>query len=267
MSFLEFPNSSEVFMSAESLLFNFSLNCEKPARQFPQNRTYQPFSRMEESGRIIRTYSGVLPQLRGRARHMLRCEHLRLLPGEGFSPYRAEPDFTHQIWIWYRLNQAPERLNFLFRGQFNFAMLDQDSDTTARRVTDYIANLLTHSDEYEEQLFLNESSWNFWTLAIDKFLAMEKNFLLTINTSGPQAPPIDEAYLQVKALKTQVNNLSSELIQQLFANILMARKIHKKEQSMLMNLLSSSELSEDHKAMVNRLFDDIQEGRIRVVGP
>ncbi|PSN11871.1 hypothetical protein C7293_22555 [filamentous cyanobacterium CCT1] len=220
---------------------------------------------MAESGRIVRSYCGFLPRLEGRSRHIIRCEHLDFIPGEGFSPFRAEPCFTHQIWIWYRLNRNPDRLNLLFRGQFDFSCPEQDAHELARRVTDYLANLLINNGEHENQLFLSETSWKFWALAIDKYISTEKSLLCLLNMTENYSVPTEEVYLQFKALKAQTKNLSSDLVKTLFSNVLMARKISQKEQSLLIGLLSEPGMDVEHLGIINRLFEGIKKGSIRVI--
>ena len=240
------------------------LNYEPSTRRVSKNRNPEQFCRLAESGRIIRAYSGFLPGLESTARHVLRCEHLELIPGEGFSPYRAESHFTHQIWIWYRFNHSPERLNLLFRGQFNFLSSDFDAHALARRVTDYLSELLVHSDVGHEQLFLNESSWKFWALAVDSFISTEEKLNCLVDAAKAQKPHTDEAYLKIRALKLQTHSFSSVLINQLFSNILMARKISRREQQILFEMLSESDVIDEHKAMIKRLFDEIKRGSVKV---
>ncbi|MBF2078570.1 MAG: hypothetical protein IGR76_08625 [Synechococcales cyanobacterium T60_A2020_003] len=230
-----------------------------------KNRNSEQFCRMAESGRIVRTYSGVLPKLERTARHILRCEHLDVIPGEGLSPYRAEPHYSHQIWIWYRLDHTPERLNLLFRGQFDFSSSEQDSNALAARVTDYLADLLINHDEHQHQLFLNESSWEFWTLAIDQFVSTEKSLLCLLDMIKNQQSHLDDGYLQIKAIKRLTHKLSSDLVRLLFANISTARKISRKDQTLLMEMLSDSELNKEHLDIINQLFDGIKKGCIKVV--
>ena len=131
--------------------------------------TNQPFSRVEESGRIIRAYSGFLPCTRHTARHLLRCEHLRQLPGEGFPPYRAQPEFTHQIWIWYRTYKEPEKLYLVFRGQFDFSITDADADLVAGEITNFLAHLMIEAKDPREVLRHKETDI-FWPLAVERKL-------------------------------------------------------------------------------------------------
>ncbi|MDJ0718727.1 MAG: hypothetical protein QNJ54_31630 [Prochloraceae cyanobacterium] len=127
----------------------------------------QEFSRMEASGRIIRSYSGFLPSTRFQARHILRCEHLRQLPGERFQPYRTFPNYTHQLWLWYRLNSNPDKLYLLFRGQFDFTIPGKNSDKVAAEITDFIAYLLKEQENSSRELFRHKDSDNFWVMAIE----------------------------------------------------------------------------------------------------
>lgn len=252
-------------MTPQSSLYQTSWNNEASTSTRPQASNNQAFHRLEETGRIIRTYGGFLPGLESTARHILRCEHLERVSSEGFSPYRAESHLTHQIWIWYRFNDSPQRLNLLFRGQFDFSRPGIDANSLARRVSDYIAELLVHSKTTREQLFLNDSSWKFWALAIDSFISTEDKLHGLINKSEPQTFGEEEAYLNVKALKTQAHSLSSVLINQMFSNILMARKISKREQRILMDMLSESDISDEHQGMIKRLFDEVIRGSVKVV--
>lgn len=241
-----------------------SWNYESPIRRVSQNRNPEQFDRLEESGRIVRAYGGFLPGLESTARHILRCEHLDLIPGEGFPPYRAESHFTHQIWIWYRFKHSPERLNLLFRGQFSFPASELDPHALARRVTDYLSELLIHRDVGHDQLFLNESSWKFWALAIDSFISTEERLSCLIDAAKNQKSHADEAYLKIRALKLQTHSLSAVLINQLFSNILMARKISRREQCLLIEMLSESDISEEHQNMIKRLFDEVKRGSVKV---
>ncbi|PSR13365.1 hypothetical protein C8255_25375 [filamentous cyanobacterium CCP3] len=220
---------------------------------------------MEETGGAIRAYGGFLPGLESTARHILRCEHLEHVSSDGFSPYRAESHLTHQIWIWYRFTHSPQRLNLLFRGQFDFSRPGLDANSLAGRVSDYLAELLMHSKTTREQLFLNDSSWKFWALAIDSFVSTEDKLYGLIDRKKPQTPGEEETYLTVRALKNQAHSLSSVLINQMFSNILMARKISRREQRILMDMLSESDLSDEHQRMIKRLFDEIIRGSVKVV--
>jgi hypothetical protein len=139
---------------------------------------HQSFSRMAESGRIIREYSGFLPASKLTTRHILRCEHLRQLPGEGFPPYRVEPHFTHQIWLWSRNTStgcsapqplAPQPLALVFRGQFEFALPRQDPDTLAGAVTDFLAFLLLQATDIQQAMRYPDSDL-FWADAVASYL-------------------------------------------------------------------------------------------------
>lgn len=128
-----------------------------------------------------------------------------------------------------------------------------------------MANLLINNGEHENQLFLNETSWKFWTLAIDKYISTEKSLLCLLNMTKTHSVPTEEVYLQFKALKAQTKNLSSDLVKALFANVLMARKISQKEQSLLIGLLSEPDMDVEHVSIINRLFEGIRKGAIRVI--
>jgi hypothetical protein len=141
----------------------------------PQDTSdHQSFARVAESGRIIREYSGFLPATRLKARHILRCEHLRQLPGEGFPPYRVEPQFTHQLWLWSRNTPtgnrepqplAPEPLALVFRGQFEFALPGKDPDALATAVTDFLAFLLLQATDMQQVMRYPDSDL-FWADAV-----------------------------------------------------------------------------------------------------
>lgn len=146
-------------------MFKFKRKTQERNRSDEADRQ---FSRLAESGRIIRSYSGFLPDCRFKARHILRCEHLRDIPGERFSPYRAEPHFTHQIWLWYRLNIEPNKLYLLFRGQFDFSISAIKADQMAGEVTDFLAFLLLESDRYRQNIFRNKDSDSFWVRAVER---------------------------------------------------------------------------------------------------
>jgi hypothetical protein len=143
----------------------------------------ESFARMAESGRIVCEYSGFLPAAQLTARHILRCEHLRQLPGEGFPPYRVEPQLTHQIWIWSRkvaqkpvsasqaapVEPSPQPLELIFRGQFEFALPGQVADELAASVTDFLAFLLLQATDIHQVLRHSESDL-FWTDAVASYL-------------------------------------------------------------------------------------------------
>lgn len=252
-------------MTLQSSLTKTSWNNESSTSTPTRINSDRTFQRLEETGRVIRSYGGFLPGLESTARHILRCEHLERVSSEGFSPYRAESHLTHQIWIWYRFNHSPERLNLLFRGQFDFSRPGLDANALAGRVSDYIAELLGHSKTTQEQLFLNDSSWKFWTLAVDSFISTEDKLNNLINKAKPQTVSEEEAYLKVKALKLETQGLSSILINQMFSNILMARKISRREQRILMDMLSESDISDEHQRLIKRLFDEIIRGSVKVI--
>lgn len=134
---------------------------------------HQSFARVAESGRIIREYSGFLPATRLKARHILRCEHLRQLPGEGFPPYRVEPQFTHQLWLWSRNTPAdtpePQPLALVFRGQFAFTLPGQDPDALAAAVTDFLAFLLLQATDMQQVMRYPDSDL-FWADAVASYL-------------------------------------------------------------------------------------------------
>jgi hypothetical protein len=135
---------------------------------------HQPFARVTESGRSICEYSGVLPAARLKVRHLLRCEHLRQLPGEEFPPYRVEPQFTHQIWLWSRNiptdgSTAPQPLALVFRGQFEFAIPGQNPDQVAIDVTEFFAFLLLQATDIQQVMRYPDSDL-FWADAVASYL-------------------------------------------------------------------------------------------------
>jgi len=155
-------------------IFSSHVFSTKSAQSIPTNID-QEFSRLAESGRIVRAYGGVLPCTRRIARHLLRCEHLRQLPGERFQPYRVEPNYTHQIWLWYILKKDPDKLHLLFRGQFNFTIPGKNPDWIAEEIADFLAYLLINSEEHVQEVFRNSYSDRFWSLAVEKkFLSLRK---------------------------------------------------------------------------------------------
>ena len=149
-------------------MFRSKQKKQKTQKRNHSDEANRQFSRLAESGRIIRAYSGFLPDCRFRARHILRCEHLRELPGERFPPYRVEPQFTHQIWLWYRLKQEPDKLYLLFRGQFDFGFSAMDADQMSGEVTDFLAFLLLEGDQYRQNIFRNQNSDSFWVRAVER---------------------------------------------------------------------------------------------------
>lgn len=122
----------------------------------------KPFTRNSQTqGRILREYSGILPCIKHSVSHMLRCEHLRALPDEQFAPYKVQDEFTHQLWIWYRESADASPLKLIFRNQFNFSLPNQDSDTVAIAITDFLAELLWDATDSELllQASQDESDW------------------------------------------------------------------------------------------------------------
>lgn len=128
----------------------------------------QQFSRLAVHGRVVRSYSGFLPCARRTARHILKCEHLRHIPSEGPKPYCFQSNHTHQIWLWYRLNRAPDRLHLLFRGQFDFTLLGRNSDWVAGEVADFLAFLLITCETHHREIFRHQHSDIFWTSAVER---------------------------------------------------------------------------------------------------
>jgi hypothetical protein len=143
---------------------------------FPKKSTPLPkskvkkFSLLGESDRVIRTYGGFIPSAPKTVEHILRCEHLRQLPGDKFAPYHAEENYTHQIWLWYKLKKNPEKLELLFREQFDFKLPGMDADFVAKEVTDFLAYLLLNGEEHPLELLRHQYSHLFWTKAVEKKL-------------------------------------------------------------------------------------------------
>ncbi|MBW4573933.1 MAG: hypothetical protein KME08_01460 [Aphanothece sp. CMT-3BRIN-NPC111] len=153
-------------MGIISKLFG-SLNTHASGSEKNSPSANQPFSRIAESGRIIRAYSGVLPCTKYTAQHLLRCEHLRDLPGEKAPPYKVQPEYTHQIWIWYRTYKEPEKLNLVFRGQFDFNTASDKSDVIAAEITDFLAYLMLQAKDPTEVL-RNKDGDVFWAMAVER---------------------------------------------------------------------------------------------------
>lgn len=230
----------------------------------------QSFCRMAEGGRIIRSYSGFLPSTRRLARHVLRCEHLRDIPGEGFPPYRAEASYTHQIWIWYRLNDNPQQLNLLFRGQFDFARLGRDPDQVAGGVTDYLAYLLVKGEPHIQELFRHEASDLFWALAVDQYLTMcqQAPFEETsaeAHVQNSAVPDFDAIGAPNCSFASPSACLRLNVIQQIVEQILASRKINHDDQHLLMSLFSRGFISGQEERLVNRVYDALNRGFLKVV--
>jgi len=128
----------------------------------------QQFCRLAAGGRVIRSYSGFLPYCRRTAGHLLRCEHLRYISSEGLQPYCVQSNFTHQIWLWYRLNREPDKLHLLFRGQFDFTLLGRDSDWVAGEVADFLAFLLLNCEGHHREIFRHSGGEIFWAYAVER---------------------------------------------------------------------------------------------------
>lgn len=128
----------------------------------------QQFSRLATGGRVIRSYGGFLPRSRRTAGHLLRCEHLRYIPSEGLQPYCVQSNYTHQLWLWYRLNSEPDKLQLLFRGQFDFTLVGRNPDWVAGEVTDFLAFLLLNCEEHHREIFRHKHSEIFWASAVER---------------------------------------------------------------------------------------------------
>lgn len=131
------------------------------------------FNRMVKASRIIREYSGALPCSQQAARHILRCEHLRPIPGEDLQPYRVEPQYTHQIWLWYRTQDQPNRMKLVFRGQFEFAIPGRSPDAIAQEVTKFLASYLMTVEDYQRVIRQDDSDLFWATLIYTKVESMK----------------------------------------------------------------------------------------------
>ena len=136
------------------------------------------FKSVAQASRIIREFRGLLPTAGHAARHILRCEHLRQLPGERFHPFRAEPEYTHQLWFWYRLHERSEQLILLFRGQFDLRFPEQDPDCAASYLTDRIAEELMTSMTNDFYLFRQQDSEIFWASLINSQVNLKGKSLI-----------------------------------------------------------------------------------------
>jgi hypothetical protein len=140
------------------------------AKKISVLKAEKSFSLVPKNGRIIRAYEGIVPYGINKAQHILRCEHLRQLPEEKFAPYRAEENYTHQIWLWYKLNNNPEKLELLFRGQFDFSIPDINSDLVAQQIADFLVYLMLNAEGHQKELFRHQYSYLFWSKAVEKKL-------------------------------------------------------------------------------------------------
>jgi hypothetical protein len=136
----------------------------------PPGNALRPFTRtIDREGRIIREYSGILPCTKHAARHILRCEHLRDIPGEPVSFYKQEDHFTHQIWVWYRELANPSLLQLLFRSQFECAVKGCDPDAVATAVTDDFAQALWQC-KLPQQVYQSPSNEEIWEKVLENAL-------------------------------------------------------------------------------------------------
>ena len=76
-----------------------------------------PFTTLGANGRQISRWGGILPAT-PRHRHLLILQHLRDVPGQR-RPYKVEPEFTHEVWIWYQRLGDLAGKHLLFRGQYD----------------------------------------------------------------------------------------------------------------------------------------------------
>lgn len=89
-----------------------------------------PFKRIKSMGenkRVVGKWSGVLPACEGTRYyhsiiHTLLCIHLRDIPGERYSPYKARPYLTHEIFIFYRV-ETDDVVHLIFRSAFDFSRI------------------------------------------------------------------------------------------------------------------------------------------------
>ncbi|MDG2990606.1 hypothetical protein L3556_06610 [Candidatus Synechococcus calcipolaris G9] len=142
-----------------------------PTARTPATQSNSPFTRLEAGGRIICEYGGLLAANGTPGRYLLRCEHLRSLPGEKFPPYRVEPDFTHQLWIFSRSPKNEAHLDIIFRAQFNLDLPGQDGDQVALEVTEFLAYLMQHASE-PDAFVPGEAAEQFWIEAVETHLEM-----------------------------------------------------------------------------------------------
>lgn len=223
-----------------------------------------PFARAMPMGRTIRAYSGVLPCTQYVARHLLKCEHLRPLPGDRFFPYQAEPHYTHQVWIWYRFHTDPSQLQLLFRGQFDFAIAGKNSAQVAAEITDYLAFLLIHSEDYQQHLFRNSGSDAFWAQAVEQYLTLEKvwsSFAISASgLTGSKAPH----HLSFSA-SDEAFSLRWEMLSQTVHHILKSRQMGPCEQGLLITLLSKQPLTEQEERLIDQVYESIRKGLLKVV--
>jgi hypothetical protein len=93
-------------------------------------KSTHPFRRLKplgDDGRIIGKWGGVLPACAGtrydRAiMHTLICMHLRNIIGERYSPYKARPYLTHEIFLFYRVEQE-DVSHLVFRMAYDFSVI------------------------------------------------------------------------------------------------------------------------------------------------
>lgn len=142
-----------------------------PTAPKPATKGDSPFTRLETSGRVICEYGGLLATNITTGRYLLRCEHLRSLPGEKFPPYRVEPDFSHQLWIFSRGQADDANLQIIFRAQFNLAFPGQDADQVALEVTEFLAYLMQHAIE-PDAFVPGAAADQFWAEAVETHLEM-----------------------------------------------------------------------------------------------
>jgi hypothetical protein len=150
---------------------HLSQSTQGSATNRPTITPYHPFTRIAMEGRVVREYGGFLPCSNLTVRHILRCEHLRDILGEDVPPHRMEPEFTHQIWIWYRPLTDPDQLHFVYRGQFDFTVPDYDVDAVAAKVTDSLAEVLWDCTNLE-QILRHEDSDIFWSRSVESSLQL-----------------------------------------------------------------------------------------------
>lgn len=252
-----------------------------------------PFGPIPISGRVVRAYSGCLPLPHPTPRHILKCEHLRPLPGESMQPYRAEPDFTHQIWIWYRLVDQPDKLHLLFRSQLSFRFhkqeSDQDTDVTAVDIVDNLARLMRGLPQSAgQELFRHENSDEFWTGILEQFLSQRRRLmgieLQSAVTPEEEAARANDPSLRDKAdldlqpaeqplpperqeglLPDHATRVRYEKIQRMVAHIFEVRKLTQADQRTLMALFSQNSLSSSEEVLINRIYDGVRRGLIKVV--